>query len=106
MEKEEKEFFETLSELSKQLINLKEEIEKEMASENAEVEVEETEQEDRTFTLSEIKKIIKNASEKTEKDLEEMMKVESFPSLLLRIQNIAVLEIFKTNLEEGIDGHE
>lgn len=105
MEKEEKEFIEALSGLAKNLKELKQEIEKEFANDSAE-EVETRKENERTFTLSEIEQIIEEASEKTEKDLEEMMQSNSVPSMLLRLQNIAVMGIFRTNIAERIDEHE
>lgn len=105
MEKEEKEFIEALSGLARNLKELKEEIEKEFADDSAE-EVETRKADEKTFTLSEIEAIIEEASEKTEKDLEEMMKSDSVPSMLLRLQNIAVMGIFRTNIAERIDEHE
>ena len=105
MEKEEKEFIEALSGLAKNLKELKQEIEKEFANDSAE-EVETRKENERTFTLSEIEQIIEEASEKTEKDLEEMMQSNSVPSMLLRLQNIAVVGIFRTNIAERVDEHE
>lgn len=106
MEKEEKEFIEALSGLAKNLKELKQEIEKEFADDSAENKVESRKTNEKTFTLSEIEKIIEEASEKTEKDLEEMMQSDSVPSMLLRLQNIAVMGIFKSNIVERIDEHE
>lgn len=106
MEKEEKEFIEALSDLAKNLKELKQEIEKEFAEDSVENKVESKEVDEKTFTLSEIEKIIEEASEKTEKDLEEMMKSDSVPSILLRLQNIAVMGIFKSNIFERVNEDE
>lgn len=105
MEKEERELIEAISSFAKDLKDLAEEIGKECANDSAE-KVETRKANERTFTLSEVEAIIEEASEKTEKDLEEMMQSNSVPSMLLRLQNIAVMGIFKSNIVERIDEHE
>ena len=106
MGKDEKEFIDALSGLAKNLKELKQEIEKEISEDSYEKEIEIKDENEKKFTVSEIEEIIEKASEKTEKDLEEMTHGDSLPSMLLRLQNIAVMGIFKSNIIERIDEHE
>ena len=102
MGKEEKDFVQALSDLAKNLKELKKEIENEINTSDI---VEETTNEE-TFTISEIKKLIEEASEETEKELEEMMQSKSVGSMLMRIQSMAVMEMFKSNIMERVDDNE
>ena len=102
MEKEEKDFIQALSDLAKNLKELKKEIENEINSSDISEEI----TNEKKFTITEIKKMIDEASATTEKELEEMMQSKSVGSMLMRIQSMAVMEMFKSNIMERVDDNE